>query len=103
MDVVRALYFDLTGQAVDVGRCLHNRKWIVEPSDFASSFRSWSGGALKFTEWVRSFRGLHEGAYFAVDDPYPVLAMCGNHLRGRSLAPVEAQIKRPAFNKSSAK
>jgi D-aspartate ligase len=97
MDVVRALYFDLTGQAVAAGRCLDNRKWIVEPSDFASSFRSWRRGGLKFTEWMRSFRGLKEAAYFAVDDPYPVIAMCGNYLRGRSLAPVEAQTKRPAF------
>ena len=97
MDVVRALYFDLTGQAVDVGSCLNNRKWIAEPSDFASSFRSWSGGGLKLTEWVRSLRGLNEGAYFAVDDPYPAIAMCGNYLRGRLLAPVEAQIKRPAY------
>ena len=103
MDVVRALYFDLTGQAVDVGRCLHNRKWIVEPSDFASSFRSWSGGSLKMTEWVRSFRGLNEGAYFAVDDLYPVIAMFGNYLRGRSPAQLEAQNKRPAFNKFTAK
>jgi D-aspartate ligase len=98
MDVVRALYFDLTGQAIEAGQSLYNRKWIAEPADLASFVRSWRAGELKLTEWVRSFQGLGEGAYFAVDDPYPMVAVCGNYFRAAArkagLARVEPALAR---------
>ena len=81
-----------------MGQYLYNRKWIAEPADLASSVRSWRAGELKLTEWARSFRGLEEGAYFAVDDPYPMVAVCGNYLRAAArkarLARVEPALAR---------
>jgi len=88
MDVVRALYLDLTGQPVTGGRNPASRKWMVEPLDIASAFRNWRRGKLPFTGWARSVRGLQEYAYFATDDPHPMWAMLVNCFRrNRVFAP----------------
>jgi D-aspartate ligase len=79
MDVVRALYLDLTGQPVSDARALEGRKWIVEPFDIASSLVYWRDGNLKVREWARSLRGVEEAAWFAADDPKPFAAMCGRY------------------------
>ena len=77
MDVARALYLDLTGQAVPPSRPRIGRKWVVEDLDLASSLRYRLEGKLGLWEWLRSFRGLEEGAWFAWDDPVPFLLMLG--------------------------
>ncbi len=71
MDVVRALYLDLTGQPVPSGDPVWGRKWMVEDADCVSCFRYFKDGKLSFKEWVKSYRGLQEGAYFAWDDLRP--------------------------------
>jgi predicted ATP-grasp superfamily ATP-dependent carboligase len=81
MDVARALYFDLTGQPIVAGNPLPGRKWMVEPADLASGFHDWSAGRLTLTDWARSFSGLQECAYFAVDDPSPMIAMFASYLQ----------------------
>jgi D-aspartate ligase len=81
MDVARAMYLNMTGQAVDGGRVVPGRKWIVEDLDFASAFRYWRDGKLTANTWMRSFRGLHEFAFFASDDPLPMIRMGRNGLR----------------------
>lgn len=80
MDVVRALYLDLTGQPVADARLAEGRKWIVEPFDLASSFVYWRDGNLRPWEWLRSLRGVEEAAWFAADDPKPFAAMCGHYV-----------------------
>lgn len=75
MDVARALYWHLTGQPVFTAQAAEGRKWIVEDFDLISAFRSWWTGTLTFKDWVRSFRGIQEGACFAFDDPLPFLLM----------------------------
>lgn len=75
MDVVRALYLDLTGQPVLRGVPREGRKWIVEQSDLRSSLQYGRLGMLTVREWVRSLRGIEEGAWFARDDPVPVVAV----------------------------
>jgi predicted ATP-grasp superfamily ATP-dependent carboligase len=81
MDVARALYLNLTGQAIDAGCVLPGRKWMVEDMDLASAFRYWRDGKLTAGEWVRSFGGLQEFAFLALDDPLPVVCMCRNGVR----------------------
>ena len=76
MDVVRALYLDLTGQPVRCGAPREGRKWIVEQSDLMSSLRLARLGKLTPGEWARSLRGLQEGAWFARDDFVPFVLMC---------------------------
>jgi predicted ATP-grasp superfamily ATP-dependent carboligase len=81
MDVARAMYLDLTGQPVVAGHGLPGRKWMVEDIDLASSFCYWRDGKLTATEWLRSFHGLQESAFFAPDDLRPMLLMCLYHFR----------------------
>jgi D-aspartate ligase len=87
MDVVRALYLDLTGQPVKRGAACEGRKWIVEQSDLMTSIRYTRLGKLTPTEWARSLRRIEEGAWFAPDDLLPFAAMCWGSLvkAGREL------------------
>jgi D-aspartate ligase len=81
MDVVRALYLDMTGQAVDAGTPCEGRRWIAEDLDLVSSVRYGRDGALSLENWASSLRGVEESAYFAWDDPLPVLPMLLNDAR----------------------
>jgi predicted ATP-grasp superfamily ATP-dependent carboligase len=81
MDVVRALYLDLTGQPIEPGRQREGRKWIVEDLDLFSSYCYRRDGLLTLKDWIGSFWGVEESAYFALDDPWPVWAMLVNDLR----------------------
>jgi predicted ATP-grasp superfamily ATP-dependent carboligase len=82
LDVARALYCDLTGQAVPRPRPSEGRKWIVEDQDVESSYKYWRDGKLSLWTWLMSFGGLQEGAWFARDDLQPFRAMCQRLLGG---------------------
>jgi D-aspartate ligase len=75
MDVMRALYLDLTGQQIHPSSAQDGRRWVVEPTDFASSLVYLRRGDISFARWARSFRGVREAAWFARDDPRPFLAL----------------------------
>ena len=81
MDAVRAMYLDLTGQPVEAGRAVPGRRWMVEDMDVAASMRYWLDGDLAAGDWLRSFRGVRETAFFAADDPRPVAAMLASDAR----------------------
>ena len=80
MDVIRAMYLDLTGQPVRAGSVREGRRWIVEDFDLASSLRYRAERTLTLGAWLRSLRGVEEAAYFAPDDLRPLLAMCGGRM-----------------------
>ncbi len=73
LDVVRALYLDMTGQPVPPSQFMEGRRWFVEDKDLISSFHYHREGKLNFKQWARSFRGTEEAAYFALDDPVPFI------------------------------
>lgn len=75
LDVVRVLYRDLTGQAIPRAKAADGRKWIVEDQDLWSSRRYWNDGKLGVRQWLASFKGVREGAWFAWDDPRPFLLL----------------------------
>jgi D-aspartate ligase len=81
MDVVRALYRDLTGQPVTQGRLIEGRKWVVENFDLISSPAYIRDGSFTVRGWIRSYRGVREAAWFAADDLRPFLAMCWRSIR----------------------
>lgn len=81
MDVARALYLDLTGQPVHADVQRDGRKWIVEDKDIRSSIQYFRDGKLTLPQWIRSFRGIEEAGYFALDDLRPFIRLCGNHAR----------------------
>jgi D-aspartate ligase len=75
LDVLSALYRDLTGQPVPEATGPDHRKWIVEPFDLVSAMQLWREGELGPRDWLRSLRGIDETAWFAKDDPRPFGAM----------------------------
>jgi predicted ATP-grasp superfamily ATP-dependent carboligase len=76
LDVVRALYLDLTGQEVRPGLPREGRKWIAENCDVLSGLEHRRGGELTLPGWLRSLPGTQEAAWFSVDDPLPFAVMC---------------------------
>jgi D-aspartate ligase len=75
MDVARALYLDLTGQPVCTGTPRERRKWVVENFDVLSSPTYCRDSKLSLWEWIRSYRGVEEAAWFARDDLAPFIMM----------------------------
>ncbi len=75
MDVLRAMYLDLGGEAVPPSPAQEGRKWIVEDCDLVSSIRYARDGNLTLGEWFRSLKGIQESALFSWRDPLPALAV----------------------------
>jgi predicted ATP-grasp superfamily ATP-dependent carboligase len=75
MDVVKALYLDLTGQ--DQFPIVHRegRRWLIEDFDLISSLHYYQEGSLGVRDWVRSFKGVEEAAWFSWTDPRPFVKM----------------------------
>lgn len=44
--------------------------------DVIASFTCYRRGTLTMSDWLRSLRGVDERAWYAADDPLPVLLMC---------------------------
>ncbi|HSL21132.1 MAG TPA: methyltransferase domain-containing protein [Vicinamibacterales bacterium] len=82
-DVARALYLDFTGQAQPPATRRDGRRWLIEDFDLISSYRYYREGTLGPVRWLRSFRGVEEGAWFSWRDPRPFLAMAGS-MTGRA-------------------
>ena len=77
MDVVRALYLDLTGQEVGrIGHCA-GRTWLAESNDLLAAIGRVRAGGLKPLDWLRSLRDVDEVSWWARDDPRPALLMWG--------------------------
>jgi D-aspartate ligase len=75
MDVLRALYLDLTGQPIPPSSPQEGRKWVVDPRDAASALAYRRRGDITLRSWLASFRGVREAAWPARDDPLPFLAL----------------------------
>jgi D-aspartate ligase len=76
IDVVRALYLDLTGKDVHPSEPIEGRTFIAEFHDVAAGLRYLHEGNLMFHEYWPSLRGTRELAWFCTDDPLPFLMMC---------------------------
>ena len=77
MDVVKALYLDLTGQRQPVVIPREGRRWMIEDYDLISSHDYYQEGTLNFLQWARAFKGVEEAAWFNWKDPKPFLKMVG--------------------------
>ena len=77
VDVVRAHFFDLTGQSVPPHALTEGRKWLtkgrkwMDERDFQSGLEYWRNGELSFRQWAASLRDPQEFVYVALDDPAP--------------------------------
>jgi len=75
IDVLRAMYLDLTDQEIPASIEPNGRRWLVEPQDLISSVVYRRRGDITVPGWARSLRGVSETAWFARDDPLPFLAL----------------------------
>ena len=81
MDVVKSLYLDLTGQAQFAIAPREDRRWLIEDFDVISSLHYFQEGTLRPLDWLRSFKGVQEAAWFSWRDPRPFLVMVGRLAR----------------------
>jgi D-aspartate ligase len=77
LDVVTALYRDLTGQRVPERSPVESRRWWVEPFDVREYGPYRRAEGLGVLRWLASVSKAQEAAWFAWDDPMPFLGMCG--------------------------
>lgn len=75
LDVLRALYLDLTGQAIPSSTFQAGRRWLVDLLDLRSSATYIRRGDVTLLQWLRSFTGIRELAWLATDDPLPFAAL----------------------------
>jgi predicted ATP-grasp superfamily ATP-dependent carboligase len=76
LDVIRAAYLDLTGQAVATSEMVDGRRFLVENYDPIGALGYWRSGELGLKSWLTSLRGVDEAAWFARDDLRPFGLMC---------------------------
>jgi predicted ATP-grasp superfamily ATP-dependent carboligase len=81
IDIVRAMYGDLTNQPVTATLPSDRRKWIVEDVDWLSAIRYWRDGNLTLRDWGRSLHGIRETTFLATDDPLPLAAVMIQNLK----------------------
>ena len=75
MDVVRAMYLNLTHQDMLPIVPRQNRRWAIEDADIVSTVHYRQEGSLSFIEWLKSYKGLEEGAWFCMSDLRPFFSM----------------------------
>ncbi|MBR1132225.1 hypothetical protein [Bradyrhizobium iriomotense] len=73
LDVVRALYRDLTGRNVRRSSQVEGRIFVVEPYDLCACVNYCWRGELSATSCLASLKGHKEFAWFSWDDPLPFL------------------------------
>lgn len=73
LDVVRAMYLDLTGRPVPAPQPADGRKWAVEASELIAFRQYRRDHGLGVRPWLGSLRGLQETATFSWSDPGPFL------------------------------
>jgi D-aspartate ligase len=78
LDVARALYLDLTDQAVPSDVPAEGRVWWVENLDIAGAIDGSVAGEVSPRRWAGSLRRVDEPAWFARDDLAPFRAMCAS-------------------------
>jgi D-aspartate ligase len=90
VDVVRALYLDITGRSVCRSLQREGHTFIVEPYDFAASLNYMRQGGLGVRTWLQSLKGKKETAWFSWDDLAPFFMLCANLV----LRTIERSVKR---------
>lgn len=88
VDVLQAMYFDLTGRGAPAAAQQEGRRWLVEPQDLQSSLTYVKHGDLTVRDWLSSLRHIDEAAWWAGDDPRPFLAVARWLSVNRALRPL---------------
>jgi D-aspartate ligase len=73
LDVVRAMYLNLTGKEVPKVVPDEGRTWMLESCELLEYRHYRREHGLRFIDWIRSLREADEGATFSTSDPAPFL------------------------------
>jgi predicted ATP-grasp superfamily ATP-dependent carboligase len=73
LDVVRALYFDMTGEHVPTAVPRNGRRWFREDSDLVALRQYRRVDGLGFRQWIKTYRGVEEASTFSLTDPLPFI------------------------------
>ena len=76
LDVVRAMYLDLTGEPVPADIADEGRRWWVENYDLLAGIGLRRAGSLTARRWLASVRRADEPAWYARDDMAPFRTTC---------------------------
>lgn len=103
MDVARALYLDLTGHGVPRIATFDGRRWINETADIIASTHYHRLDGLGLIGWLRSLRGVREGATWALNDPMPFILALAVLVRETLAGKSRRLLRRihAAFNRTS--
>jgi predicted ATP-grasp superfamily ATP-dependent carboligase len=82
MDVVRAMYLDLTNQPVPADVPAEGRVWWMEDFDVLAAAQAIRARELSPRRWAGSLRQVDEAAWFARDALAPVRALCAYRAGG---------------------
>lgn len=80
-DLAQCLYLDLTGQLEGDLPPRPFGRWFIEDYDVVSFFDYRSEGTLTLIEWLRSFKGASESAWWCARDLKPFVHLCGAFAR----------------------
>jgi predicted ATP-grasp superfamily ATP-dependent carboligase len=76
IDVLRALYLDLTGQTTPARAPVREgRRWFVEHHDVAEAAAAIRRRDMSVGAWLRSLLPVREAAWFSPADPLPAAAL----------------------------
>jgi len=81
MDVVRSLYLDLTNQPAPDIEPREGRRWLIEDFDLIAAAYYFQERSLSFGDWIKSFRGVQETAWFNWHDPVPFAMMLASFIK----------------------
>lgn len=81
MDVVQSLYLDLTNQPAPEIRPREGRRWLIEDFDVIATAYYIRERSISFGDWLRSFRGVQETAWFNWRDPVPFVMMLASFIK----------------------
>lgn len=81
LDLALVIYMASAGQKFTVSAPRWGRKWLVEDNDLVSSLRYYRDRKLTLKQWLVSFRGVEETAYFGHSDFRPCLTALACDLR----------------------
>lgn len=81
MDVVRSLYLDLTNQPAPDIEPREGRRWLIEDFDLIATAYYVQERSLSFGDWIRSFKGVQETAWFSWRDPVPFVMMLASFIK----------------------
>lgn len=81
MDVVQSLYLDLTNQPAPEIRPREGRRWLIEDFDVIATAYYIRERSISFGDWLRSFRGVQETAWFNWRDPVPFVMMLASFMK----------------------